>query len=225
MEEEHRSPVRCIATTRVWKQSFKQIVTVWFEKPWMTSSSVCLRLSAVAGFGLPLRAGPGSRRPAVFWSLDGERWTAEADGESWIHSYGKTQLLGTKAVSNVFPPLPPTAHVRQPRRRRDGSHHLVQHVWKPLHRLWPIPPSAPTHTLSPKTGEGFIFLTRIQTRKTLFKATQTSLLELIFVPCFPGVQGGRGGHKGRSPWGLREDQTLLAHGFGGLQDHEGHGGI
>lgn len=41
-------------------------------------------LIVVAGISFALCAGPGSCWQAVFWALDGQRWTAETDGESHI---------------------------------------------------------------------------------------------------------------------------------------------
>lgn len=43
------------------------------------SRSVCLL--AVASLSFTVCAGPGPCGQAILWSLDGQRWTAEADGE------------------------------------------------------------------------------------------------------------------------------------------------
>lgn len=46
--------------------------------------SLWLYLLAMVGLGFTLCAGPGSCRQAILWSLDEQRWTAEADGENNI---------------------------------------------------------------------------------------------------------------------------------------------
>lgn len=44
-------------------------------------------LIAVAGLSVTVCAGPGPCRQTLLWSLDGQRWTAEADGENSIKDY------------------------------------------------------------------------------------------------------------------------------------------
>ena len=80
MEEEHRAPVRCIATTRVGSwilllSLLRMAVGHWYQ--------CCPFLSiALASLSLTLCPGPGSCRQALLWSVDGERWSTKTDGIS-----------------------------------------------------------------------------------------------------------------------------------------------
>lgn len=68
---------------------------------------------ALAGLGITVCAGPRSCRQAVLWSLDGQRWPAEADGEKKLKATLYDKLLKTdhQKSNYSFTRLVSAAHV------------------------------------------------------------------------------------------------------------------